>query len=291
MEVQLQALLDLTVRRIALSQEDVFAAVSHNNLQELVLVSKWGCDGSTGHSEYKQNSRENLRDSDMFISSFVPLQLYSSSAPNKVILWQNPRPSSVRYCRPIRLQFKKETTEISKHEIDYIEKQISDLKKTQVRVANKTFFVTHQMALTMLDGKICNAITDTTSAQKCYICNATPTQMNNVAGVTVREVDETAYRFGLSLLHAWIRFFECIIHISYRLDFKKWQVRQPEERELFANRKKRVQEDFKTQLGLLVDHVKPGGSGTSNDGNTARRLFRNLEILPVSTKGLLKTVP
>jgi hypothetical protein len=40
MEVQLQALLDLTVRRIALSQEDVFAAVSHNILQELVLVSK-----------------------------------------------------------------------------------------------------------------------------------------------------------------------------------------------------------------------------------------------------------
>jgi hypothetical protein len=187
------------------------------------------------------------------------------------------------------LQFKKETTEISKHEIDYIEKQISDLKKTQVRVANKTFFVTHQMALTMLDGKICNSITDTTSAQKCS--NATPTQMNNVAGVTAREVDETVYRFGLSPLHAWIRFFECIIHISYRLDFKKWQVRQPEERELFANRKKRVQEDFKTQLGLLVDHVKPGGSGTSNDGNTARRFFRNLEILPVSTKGLLKTVP
>jgi hypothetical protein len=82
----------------------------------------------------------------MFISSFVPLQLYSSSAPNKVILWQNPRPSSVRYCRPIHLQFKKETTEISKHEVDYIEKQITDLKKTQVRVANKTFFVTLQMA-------------------------------------------------------------------------------------------------------------------------------------------------
>jgi hypothetical protein len=64
------------------------------------------------------------------------------------------------------------------------------------------------MALTMLDGKICNAITDTTSAQKCYICNATPTQMINVAGVTAREVVETAYRFGLSPLYAWIRFFE-----------------------------------------------------------------------------------
>jgi hypothetical protein len=49
----------------------VFAAVSHNILQELVLVSKWSCDASTGHGEYKQKARENLRDSDMFISSFV----------------------------------------------------------------------------------------------------------------------------------------------------------------------------------------------------------------------------
>jgi hypothetical protein len=28
-------------------------------------------------------------------------------------------------------------------------------------------------------------------------------------------------------------------------------------------------------MGLLVDKVKPGGGGTSNDGNTARRFFKN----------------
>ncbi len=28
-------------------------------------------------------------------------------------------------------------------------------------------------------------------------------------------------------------------------------------------------------MGLMVDLVKPGGSGTSNDGNTARRFFKN----------------
>lgn len=31
-------------------------------------------------------------------------------------------------------------------------------------------------------------------------------------------------KFGLSTLHCWIRFFECLLHLSYRLDFKKWQV-------------------------------------------------------------------
>jgi hypothetical protein len=28
-------------------------------------------------------------------------------------------------------------------------------------------------------------------------------------------------------------------------------------------------------MGLLVNKAKPGGSGTSNDGNTARRFFKN----------------
>ncbi|KAK4873835.1 hypothetical protein RN001_013195 [Aquatica leii] len=96
-----------------------------------------------------------------------------SKLKNKIILWQNPRSSSVRYCRPIRLHFKKETTELSTQEIDNIQEQINNLQKTEVCVAGRTFFVTQQMALTMLDGKICNAVTSTTSAQKCYICNAT----------------------------------------------------------------------------------------------------------------------
>jgi hypothetical protein len=40
-------------------------------------------------------------------------------------------------------------------------------------------------------------------------------------------------------------------------------------------------------MGLLVDKAKPGGSGTSNDGNTARRFLKiieNLLELLVSTK-------
>jgi hypothetical protein len=30
-------------------------------------------------------------------------------------------------------------------------------------------------------------------------------------------------------------------------------------------------------MGLLVDKAKPGGSGTSNDGNTAKRFFKNYQ--------------
>jgi hypothetical protein len=41
-----------------------------------------------------------------------------------------------------------------------------------------------------------------------------------------------------------------------------------------SKRKKQIQNDFKKKLGLLVDFPKPG-FGSSNDGNTTRKFFKN----------------
>jgi hypothetical protein len=96
----------------------------------LVLISKWNCDGSTGHSEYKQRSLEDASDPNIFITSVVPLQLHSiKTSGDKLILWQNPRPS-VSYCYSIRIQFKKETTELAKEETSVFEEMIKKLEKT-----------------------------------------------------------------------------------------------------------------------------------------------------------------
>lgn len=43
---------------------------------EADLICKWGCDGSSGQSEYKQKfNEENNSDANIFLTSFVPLQL------------------------------------------------------------------------------------------------------------------------------------------------------------------------------------------------------------------------
>jgi len=56
-----------------------------------------------------RNGRWNASDSDICTTSVNPLQLYSiKTSGDKDILWQNTSPSSVRYCRPIRIQFKEE---------------------------------------------------------------------------------------------------------------------------------------------------------------------------------------
>jgi len=71
-EVGLQTLPDLTARRLLLVQEAVIGTVVtyDGETTNFVPVSKWGCEGSTGHSQYKQKaSSENH-------SSVVPLQLH-----------------------------------------------------------------------------------------------------------------------------------------------------------------------------------------------------------------------
>jgi len=90
-------------------------------------------------------------------------------------------------------------------------------------------------------------------------------EMNKLDVSTWKEVDVTVYEFSLSTLHAWIRFFECLVHISYKLEVKKWQIRK-QDQEKVQQRKHLIQEKFHKEMGLLVDVPKPGGSGTTGRG-------------------------
>ena len=64
------------------------------------------------------------------------------------------------------------------------------------------------------------------------------------------------------------RCMECLLHIAYRMDFKKTQAKTPLEKLRVRFRRGIIQEDLKLQLALRVD-VPRQGSGTTNDGNTA----------------------
>jgi len=286
-EVKLQALLDHTVERILLVQNDVIKNLAPENLSRITLICKWGCDGSSGQSVYKQAfTDETKSDSDIFLTSIVPLQLISVNHKNEkeIIVWKNPRPSSPRFCRPIRLQFLHENTQATKNEINYIEEQIKTLVPFKKIIDGKEISIRYNLALTMINGKVCNAVSSTLSAQRCYLCGATSKQFNQIDEIIKKELNENYLRFGLSTLHAWIRFFECCLHLSYKLDIKKWQTRNKEEKQMIENRKAMIQKGFRLQLGLIVDRPKPG-FGSTNDGNTARRFFENA-IISASITGV-----
>lgn len=74
--------------------------------------------------------------------------------------------------------------------------------------------VHYKIVMTMVDGKVINSITST-SSQICYVCGAKPKEMNRLDEETA---DHNTFQFGLSTLHAWIRCLECLLHISYRLE-------------------------------------------------------------------------
>lgn len=63
------------------------------------------------------------------------------------------------------------------------------------------------------------------------------------------------------------------------MDIEKWQARGSTDKAALKTRKTSIQDKFyNSELGLIVDRVKPGGAGTSNNGNAARRFFHNPEL-------------
>lgn len=267
--VNLQSLMDHTTKRL-------FESFSHENINNMVnlnctLMSKWGCDGSSGHSEYNQSLVPDVTDKNLLLVSMVPLSLRATSEHE---YWRNSSPSSTRYCRPISFEFAKETKEKVLTVVEKIKSEITALGNTTVIVCGKQFNVTHNLVFTMLDGKTAQTVTNTASAAVCYICKAKPSEMNHLDIISTKTIDSEAFKLGISSLHARIKFMECILHISYNMPFQKWSAIESKNKILKQENKQRIQAAFKERMNLRVDTVQQG-TGSSNDGNTSRRFFSN----------------
>ena len=165
--------------------------------------------------------------------------------------------------------FAKETPELVRQIQEDLQAQIALLKPLETEHISCNY----DLAMTMVDGKVVNTLTETKSSQVCSMCGASPAIMNNLEAVRRRPVNNLEY--GISSLHCWIRIFELVLHISYRLTFKQWQIRTESHRQAKEEAKKTVQQNMKSQMGLIVDTPRAGGSGNTNDGNTARKAFKN----------------
>lgn len=278
-EINLQSLLNHTIHRLVTAQIEVLESrIEDYDPTSISIIFKWGCDGASGHSCYKQAfEKSDCDDSFLFIISLVPLRMSATSTENnnQIVLWQNPIPSSTKYCRPIKIMFHKETADFTRAEVGKIKAQIEDLVPANVEIRGQRCSIHPRLLLTMIDGKICSTLTHI-SGQNCHICGATPKLMNNLEEVRRRPIDEESLELGMSSLHAWIKCFECLLHIAYRLDIKTWQIKKTDKPKTDA-RKQNIQERFRREMSLLVDIPKQG-YGNTNDGNTARRFFANPEL-------------
>lgn len=110
-------------------------------INKLELHCKWGADGSSGHCEYNQTPVKTetdingvYNDADLFLITLVPIYLRNLNEGKQEILWENPRPSSTRFCRPLKLIYKKESRELVVSEIENVQKQINELIPLQIRL-------------------------------------------------------------------------------------------------------------------------------------------------------------
>ena len=90
----------------------------------------------------------------------------------------------------------------------------------------------------MVDGQVCNSFANVSSSLRCYLCHATSKDFNNIDDILERLILKENLEFGISSLHTWIRFFECCLHLSYRIEIEKWQIRGKDEKAEFEIRKK-----------------------------------------------------
>lgn len=105
----------------------------------------------------------------------------------------------------------------------------------------------------MVDNKVCNIITSTTSARRCYICNAKPLEINDPRLVHSKTWNIDGSSSSVSFLHAWIPCFGYLLHFSYNIPFRKWLANIAETKKMENGKKQ-----FKDKLQLLVNFVTQG---------------------------------
>lgn len=285
--VSLQSILRHTADRVVQLQKDVIIEAAHNSnskVLEAVFIFSWGFDGTTGHSSYQQrfasekvDCTTHITDESLFVTTCNPLRLTTSSG---IILWNNLSSQSERMCRPISIKCAKESSRLILEEKRRIEEQIEKLECVVITIGEYCIQIHFVLRLTLIDGKVLNIITDTHSMQTCPICKAKPTQFNDLSNKDKRIFlsDPQSLEYGISPLHAWLRVLDTCLNLSKRLTIRKWQVRSVSDKAEYALRKVHIQNVLKEKLGLKVDMPKPGGCGTTNNGNTARRAFADPDL-------------
>lgn len=254
----------------------------NTNYLKCKLILSYGFDSSTGQAQFKQAFNEpstsNHSDASLLATTIIPLRLLVTSGQP---IWNNLTPQSTRFCRPVKLEYVKETKESILKEKSDLKNEIDALKSMHITISEgKIVEVSFDLYLTLIDGKVLNILTGTKSNQTCPICGSTPKDFLNITDYTSERfrAEDSNCKFGLSPLHCWIRFFEFILHLGYKCEVQKWQTRSENDKLAVSKRKKNIQDAFWRELGLCVDMPKVGGSVSTNEGNTASRAFTDHEI-------------
>ena len=87
----------------------------------------------------------------------------------------------MKFCRPIKLEYAKESKQHVQQEKLRMDGKIRDLLPCELILEGQKFLVKYSLHMTLIDGKVLSYVLGVNSSQACPICQATPTQMNDPA--------------------------------------------------------------------------------------------------------------
>lgn len=172
-DIKLQDLLDHICKHLLLTQRQVMKLLNSETVIKADLICKWRCDRSAGQSEYKQKfSDEDDSNANIFFTSLCNLNLLEVYLTRKLILFGKIWDLCLFALSAYQVTVSS-NTKSAINKIKLIEQQITKLVPLEIVVDSTKITVNYQVLFTMIDGKICNAITSTTFTFKCYLCGAT----------------------------------------------------------------------------------------------------------------------
>ncbi|KAL2740926.1 hypothetical protein V1478_001067 [Vespula squamosa] len=277
-EVKLQGLLDHSVEQILFIKRDYLKNSTSEYISNMTLFCKWGYTEISGENFVNRNFNSNTEitsDSNVFSISIVPLQLISYNLRTKTqyTIWENPSPSSVRFCRPIKLQFNHESKQDYISEYSNIKEQEGNLVSFITVFDGKLITVNYNLTFVITNSQVCNATLSTLEEEYCFVCNSEKMQFNNIDEILREGIDRSNYTFGLSIPYVWIRFFESCLDLSYKLHIKKWKLCTEADKLIVENRKINIQIGLNLQFGFIIDKKK--ADFKNSDESAARCFFEN----------------
>lgn len=225
--VSLQELLNITGERLCEAIVLEWPDSIYRNLQMRVSI---GFDSSSGHKNPQQKfENEEYEDKNAQVSLFVTcigvIQLFHSRSDE--YSWINPTPMSVRFFRPVRICFEKETPENTKKEYARIEKEITSLSSHSFTLSNgKSVRLKYEVFKTLFDGKCLNTITGNRSSSRCLCCNLTTSAFCDLENEFIPK--PASLKYGLGILHCEIKALEHLMNLSYRKPFEQWERTDPD---------------------------------------------------------------
>lgn len=281
-----------TAQRIINVQEKIIKEIVEEKkllAVEAELTFAYGGDGSSNQSQYNQGtpSGAHVCDKMLFAMTMTPIQLVTKEKDGKkpTVLWKNPQPQSVRFNRPIFLEFAQENRPYTLRVFGDIENQIEAIKDPFVIPVDETpIFVSCKFERTLIDGKVLNTLTGT-SSQQCPVCEIKPKQANNMGnfekgpdGKAVFDpIDESRLLYGISPLHAIINIFNFLLHMSFKLDTKKWRG----SKEDWKLRRTKILKDLYNEFHIVFDQPQAGRAGNSTTGKLCRIAFARPDRLAI----------